>query len=328
MSKMVDIVSKEKFIKFVNNELIEILKLYEKKRFFLEQSFRGIKVLSLLSFISLWFGIFFLSLASFWISGLFFAVLIIFLFFVVLGSRLIFQCEKNIKNNILNKCCSQMGDFEIQNHLNSDYIAKSSLVSRNDFVLDLDSKTKERLPWFLKKLGDVLDLYRDGECISGRVGHTCFLLQELSCSSGEKAVLLRVCIDKKLSGETVVLEKSVKNHLVFKNKEFVEIEDLDFMSDYHVFSDNQVESRVVLSPVLVEKIKKMKNIFDSTRFEMSFCDNQLLIIFYTLNGIVDIFNIKQNALDTRCYDLFYDEIKSICEIVKILNIDNENLNIS
>lgn len=80
-------------------------------------------------------------------------------------------------------------------------------------------------------------------------------------------VVIKLSMNKNFTGKTIVCKKSITNFREFFNAEKIELEDLDFMQSYDVYSTDQVEARYLLTTAFMERVNKFISIFsDSSSF--------------------------------------------------------------
>ena len=132
------------------------------------------------------------------------------------------------------------------------------------------------------------------------------------------------------------LKKNIVDHTLCYNEKFtfnfkhlfddldeVELEDEEFMKEYNIYSNNQIEARSVLKPVVMERIKKLKTTFNTKRIDIAIFNNHLMLAIHTTKNLFEPFGVFKSLYGMKNYFKFYDEIHSVCALIDTLEIDNE-----
>lgn len=92
--------------------------------------------------------------------------------------------------------------------------------------------------------------------------------------------------------------------------EKVNLEDINFNKTFKVYSNDQIESRYILNPIMMEKLMFITKKFPG--FKLSIVDNKMYIGF--VGNLFEIKGIK-NEDESSMFDQFYDEIEGILNII-------------
>lgn len=95
-----------------------------------------------------------------------------------------------------------------------------------------------------------------------------------------------------------------------------ELEDINFNKDFDVYTDNQIEALMILTPKLMENLKSFKNRFGD--FTMDFKDNCCAFTFKR-----NILEVNLNVPKAEFFDTFYDDIELILSIVNEIKNNNK-----
>lgn len=108
---------------------------------------------------------------------------------------------------------------------------------------------------------------------------------------------------------------------LIKNPKNVELEDIDFNKNFSVWSENENEAFYLLTPHLMEKIKKLKNDINSD-FILCFINNKLYI---GLDNYKDLFepNINKKINKQKEEEKIIEEVKIITKFIDDLELDND-----
>ena len=222
---------------------------------------------------------------------------------------------KQRKDEILPLCFSYLGKFKNkQTFITEDYIKRSKIYqSWNTFQTD--------------------------ESFQGQFGDTEFSLLEATIKQKNRkkneiifsGSFIAIKMHKKVTGHSVAI--NCNNQTIFDELnifekthaglESVEIEDGEFMNEYQIYSNNQIEIRYILTPAFIERLKELKKVFNASRVDMAFFNGYALLGVHTGN-LFDTFTINNPVTDTSIFSSFYDEMKALGKLIETLKIDNVN----
>ncbi len=141
-----------------------------------------------------------------------------------------------------------------------------------------------------------------------------------------RGVLIEFDMPKNFSGHTFMYENAITAQALRcrSKKGFmpVHLEDSDFNRRYVVFSDNQVEARYVLTPIVMENIKNIALSFAARFYRLSFQNNKMLLLVATDQDLFKMGDVRKNT-DKATFDLIYDEITSVLQLVDLFKLKNK-----
>lgn len=175
------------------------------------------------------------------------------------------------------------------------------------------------------------------DCISGFLGKTRFSLTEtdlLIYNLGgvplmyEKGTIFRgICIyiplKRSISGYTLLFNTSIPQH--FPDLEKITLDYISFRKNYRVYSSDQIEARTLLTPSFMEKLNTLKKRFNNKRIDVSFWSNHVLFAIHTTEDLFEPYSLFKSTRNVKTYEKFYDGIKAIDDIIRILTINNQAL---
>ena len=133
--------------------------------------------------------------------------------------------------------------------------------------------------------------------------------------------IIRLRMNKNFEGLTVIRPKS---HTTLINKlENIELEDIDFIKKFKVFSTDQIEARYLLTTSFIERFKGIMKAFDTDRIYCSFYKNYVYIAPYTTKDLFSLANLSETLTETYQYDLLFEEFASILELVDHFKLDKK-----
>lgn len=106
-----------------------------------------------------------------------------------------------------------------------------------------------------------------------------------------------------------------------KNKyKKVEMEDVEFNKMFRIYAQNEHDAFYILTPSLMEKIKKLANSVDG-KLLMCFIDNELHIGLYNYKDSFE-YNVYKKIDEEKINDDISKDIKVITDFIDELNLDN------
>lgn len=145
-----------------------------------------------------------------------------------------------------------------------------------------------------------------------------------SNASTFKGVIVEFEMNKDFEGHTFILDNTSDGLVipVDKNKYGkVNLEDIEFMKNYTVWSDNQIEARYILTTAFIERLKNMKTSFDAKYTRVSFKDKKMIIAIHTGRDMFRMSDIFSGTGKETFQKLFL-EIYSILEFIKQLKLND------
>ncbi|MCT4612653.1 MAG: DUF3137 domain-containing protein [Clostridia bacterium] len=108
--------------------------------------------------------------------------------------------------------------------------------------------------------------------------------------------------------------------LSFKGK-LITLEDPEFEKEFAVYSDDEVESRYILSTSLMRRILDYK-IKNGKGIHLGFVDNK---IYVAISNMKDCFepDFSKSALDKTEIESYYNDLKVVLDIIEEFNLDQK-----
>lgn len=146
----------------------------------------------------------------------------------------------------------------------------------------------------------------------------------------KKKIFNGICIlltmNKNFKGRTVVLEdKGILN--VFKHisgLERVKLEDIQFEKLFEVYASDQIEARYLLTTAFMERILKLRDLYQGKSIQFSFKDNQLLVAIPTKQDMFEACSFFKSNVNKKKIDRVFDQFYAVFSIVDILKL-NQNI---
>lgn len=175
------------------------------------------------------------------------------------------------------------------------------------------------------------DSVNNDDCISGVFNDTEFSIIETKLIRGsgrdKHTVFSGVCIDipmkTSVSGYTLLFNTKIPQRFPVLKK--ITLEDVSFGKNYQIYSDNQINVRVLLTPAFMERLNELKKCFQNKRVDVSFFGNHALFAIHTHENLFESYSIFRPVTRIKTYTKFYDEIKVIHDMMEVLHLNNKSL---
>lgn len=125
------------------------------------------------------------------------------------------------------------------------------------------------------------------DLFQGRRGEADFMLCEATLSQGSgknrhtvfRGQIFSIVFPQRFLGTTVVLRDTgwLNRFNCPKGLEKVGLEDPHFEKIFQVFSDDQIESRAILTPIFMEKLVALETAYAGDHIRCGFCEGRLMI---------------------------------------------------
>lgn len=143
----------------------------------------------------------------------------------------------------------------------------------------------------------------------------------------KKNIFSGVCIlfemNKNFKGRTVVLQ----DHGLFnafhriKDLENVKLEDSLFEKYFEVYADSQIESRYLLTTGFMERMLRLRDLYDGKSIQFSFRNNTLLIAIPTKQDMFEANSFFRSNINKDKVDIVFEQFYTLFSIVKLLKLN-------
>ena len=123
---------------------------------------------------------------------------------------------------------------------------------------------------------------------------------------------------KNFKGQTILADKKVLNTKISGEKEI--LDDTEFNNEFRVFTDDKIEARYLLSPGFMQRLREVKQGFDSAvSLSAAFMDNKFYLF---LNGAKNRFesSLLDPPLSLSDAQAIKDEITRLLRVIDELNL--------
>lgn len=105
--------------------------------------------------------------------------------------------------------------------------------------------------------------------------------------------------------------------------ENVALEDPEFNKMFHVFTQNQVEARYILTTAFMERIKHLKDTFKTNHIRASFLDDSVLIAMDSSREWFKLGDLRKPVDDVGEFQEFFEEFVAVLSLVELLHLDSK-----
>lgn len=91
---------------------------------------------------------------------------------------------------------------------------------------------------------------------------------------------------------------------------------------FQIFSDNEIEANKFFNPLFIEKIFNMKKILNANWIGISYYSNHIVFALKCSENTLSPFYSLNSLMDTKKYEIFYDQICCLFELIDFLNINS------
>lgn len=220
--------------------------------------------------------------------------------------------EKKIKAKVLNKIIQNLGFSWTNSFITQEFIAKSKLFGNFDFM----SKDDE----FVALKDNLAIAICETKISKNAKIKRSNLMSKIDAPAVFSGIFIACMFyDKNISSHTILVPKGSNQDVLNLNK--TELESPKFNEKYAVFTNDEIEARVILNPSFMEKLSEFTNIFGKDEAYCAFYEN---IVLVGINSTKDLFalQIKQNLEEYKeQFDKITSELKSVINLMDYLNLE-------
>lgn len=138
-----------------------------------------------------------------------------------------------------------------------------------------------------------------------------------------QGIAIELQMNKSFSGQTIVLKDSgIFNRLKkFAGLNRVKLEDIVFEKMFEVYSSDQTEARYLLTPIFMERMLDLRDLYKSKSIQFSFYDNKLLISINTKQDMFEAFSFFKSNINKAKIDTVFEQFLTIFSIIDILKLN-------
>lgn len=144
----------------------------------------------------------------------------------------------------------------------------------------------------------------------------------------KKEVFGGVCIlfemNKNFKGRTVVLkDRGIIGNAINKvnGLQNVKLEDSRFEKVFEIYSDDQIEARYLLTTAFMERMLKLRDLYEGKSIQFCFDNNTLLLAIPTKQNMFEANSFFGSNADKKRVDLVFEQFYTVFSIVKLLKLN-------
>lgn len=144
----------------------------------------------------------------------------------------------------------------------------------------------------------------------------------------ERKVFRGVCIlfemNKNFKGRTVVLrDHGIMGNALNKVKglQNIRLEDSVFEKVFEVYGDDQIEARYLLTSAFMERMLKLRDLYEGKNIQFCFNYNTLLLSIPTKQNMFETNSFFSSNLNKQKIDLVFEQFYTIFSVVKLLKLN-------
>ncbi|MBR5303195.1 MAG: DUF3137 domain-containing protein [Candidatus Gastranaerophilales bacterium] len=180
----------------------------------------------------------------------------------------------------------------------------------------------------------LIDLFEDNPLVCLSLGLIAFFAPTILFIVGAiyliktpkfKGVVVEFDMNKNFEGHTFVLENAKTAKCIkFDCSKFEEIklEDIEFNKKYNVYSNDQIESRYILTTGFMERFLNMKTAFKAKYIRAAFKDGKISIAMHVGKDLFAMGSLNKDT-DSNTFTELFDEILSVLELINELKLNRK-----
>ena len=219
--------------------------------------------------------------------------------------------------------------FTIMNHLSPPKETIQGDLITDACLIDL-IRNSCLFPW-------VSEITKDA-CFSASLRNTSVSVREAKLTSSYRhntkskyvsvglvftGILIDVIMPKPSAGCTLLLNTKLPDKIPLLKR--IYLESNQFNQSFQIFTTNQIQARALLTPRFMEQLMALKKYFKANRIDVSFWGNHALFALHTSKDLFEPYSMRHSGLSIKTYEKFYDEIKMIDDMIRILQINNKKI---
>jgi len=126
-----------------------------------------------------------------------------------------------------------------------------------------------------------------------------------------------------LASILIIALRPVEFFVKLINKKKISLEDKKFTDYFKVISDDEIESRYILTPAFMERLMNLKRRFKAKTLECTFENDKMMIFMKTNRDLFEIGDLFKPLTDRNSLRNFYFELSEIIKIIDYFKLDEQ-----
>ncbi len=146
--------------------------------------------------------------------------------------------------------------------------------------------------------------------------------------SKDRGLIFYAEMNKQFKGKTIIVKDKGWFNIItkYKNLQRVGLESPEFEKKFEVYSDNQIEARYILTPVMLEYMEKLQETFN--QIEFSFFRQHILIKIETKKNTFECSNFFRSVINKKRIAQNFDELYLLFSIITTLRLNQKQVSIN
>lgn len=142
--------------------------------------------------------------------------------------------------------------------------------------------------------------------------------------SKDRGLIFYAEMNKSFEGKTLVVKDKGWLNIItkYQNLQRVGLESPEFEKKFEVYSDNQIEARYILTPVMLEYMEKLQDTF--SKIEFSFFRQHVLIKIETKKNTFECSNFFRSVINKKRIAQNFDELYLLFSIITTLRLNQKS----
>ena len=136
-------------------------------------------------------------------------------------------------------------------------------------------------------------------------------------------VIVKIDLNKPFKSHTVIKPDALLNISPVKDLRHTQLEDAQFNKKFDVYTNDEIEARVLITPIFMERLKNMKMVFSSSAYSCAFYQQYLIIALSTKKDLFSLCSLIKPIDDKEQYKKLYDEVLSIIKLIDYFKLDKK-----
>lgn len=233
---------------------------------------------------------------------------------IMLACGPFYYCRKKVKPQIMPDFANFFGTFTYayEGTIHDAILRQSSLFGKynrnvgDDFFSGIYKDV--RISIAEEKLLNVTRDFKNFEVKQNVFGGVCILFE----------------MNKRFKGRTVVLrDRGAIGNAMNKiaGLQNVKLEDSKFEKYFEVYSDDQIEARYLLTTGFMERMLRLRDLYDGKSIQFCFDNNTLLLSIPTKQNMFEANSFFRTNTDKKKIDLVFEQFYTIFSIVDLLKLN-------
>lgn len=136
-----------------------------------------------------------------------------------------------------------------------------------------------------------------------------------------KGIILKLHLEKDFQSHTLIRPDGLLKTPI-KNLKRTELEDVIFEKKYDVYTNDEIEARVIITTAFMERLNNIENVFKTQKTYVAFLKNKLYIGLHTRKDMFKICSLNEPINSAKYFLEIFEEIISVYRLIDFLKIKN------